>query len=56
MVYRWLTDRELFRRAQTLEPIHVEREIPLVKALQAYVRKVIGTKGIVVETTPAPIC
>ncbi|PZN83267.1 MAG: hypothetical protein DM484_04755, partial [Candidatus Methylumidiphilus alinenensis] len=52
-VYRWLTDSALFRRAQELESINVEREIPLVTALQAHVRKVVGSRGIAVEINPS---
>ena len=52
-VYRWLTDSALFRRAQELESIDVEREIPLVTALQAHVRKVVGSRGIAVEINPS---
>jgi hypothetical protein len=53
LVYRWLTDRALFERAQELEPIDVEREVPLVMALQAHVRGVIGSRGIAVEINPS---
>jgi hypothetical protein len=53
LVYRWLTDCALFRRAQTLETIDAGREAPLVTALQAHVRKVIGSRGIAVEINPS---
>jgi hypothetical protein len=52
-VIRWLTDSALFRRAQELETIHAEREIPLVAALQAHVRKMMGARGIAVEINPS---
>jgi len=52
-VYRWLTDRALFQRAQALESVDVSREIPLVIALQAHVRQVIGSRGIAVEINPS---
>ena len=52
-VYRWLTDSALFRRAQELQLIDVEKEISLVTTLQAHVRKVVGSRGIAVEINPS---
>jgi hypothetical protein len=52
-VVRWLTDSALFRRAQELETIDADQEIPLVAALQAHVRTVIGLRGIAVEINPS---
>ncbi|TAN67306.1 MAG: hypothetical protein EPN17_11385 [Methylobacter sp.] len=53
LVHQWLTNRSLFRRAQELETINIEREMPLIIALQAHVRKIIGMRGIVVEINPS---
>jgi hypothetical protein len=53
LVHKWLTDRDMFRRAQDLQSINVENEVPLVQALQAYVRSVIGFRGIIVEMNPS---
>lgn len=53
LVHQWLTDRALFKRAQKVEVIDVEREIPLVATLQAYARRVIGSRGITIEMNPS---
>ena len=53
LVYKWLTDRTVFRRAQELQSINVESEIPLLQAVQDYVRNVIRSRGIYVEINPS---
>jgi hypothetical protein len=53
LVYRWLTDRALFARAQAPVPVDVAREAPLAVALQAHVRGVLGAHGIAVEINPS---
>lgn len=53
LIYRWLTDRKLFERMQYPEPIDIAPEVPLVVALQAHVRGIIGSRGIAVEINPS---
>lgn len=53
LIFRWLTDRRLFERMQHPEPIELASEVPLVVALQAHVRGILGTRGIAVEINPS---
>lgn len=53
ILYRWLTNREVFRRSQELVPVDVQREVPLIAALQAHVRRRIDKRGIAVEINPS---
>ncbi len=53
LVYRWLTDRAVFRRSQELQNINVENEVSLVQAVQDHVRGVVSSRGIYVEINPS---
>lgn len=49
----WLCSREVFDRANELEPISVSREVGLVSELQSSLRAEIGRRGVVVEINPS---